>query len=225
MALLATLSQILLAVLLANMLGSRIPIQDMCFKAGQGVVVTTATIHMVRPRAHVTVHLEGTGRPWLDTKPTSSVALKAVVLDPCSLLLLDQEGNTLPEGSSTSCGWLRLPPDQAIRFSGFQFCPSWVLAAGCFASFVAMSVRSHLHSGMVLLLLLLGSLCFYLARIHRMSWTARNTLLRKCLRKFRQQLRQKQPEPRPTARGPERAICLGQLLRTVRWFSRPYPGP
>ena len=105
MALLATLSQILLAVLLANMLGSRIPIQDMCFKAGQGVVVTTATIHMVRPRAHVTVHLEGTGRPWLDTKPTSSVALKAVVLDPCSLLLLDQEGNTLPEGSSTSC-WL-----------------------------------------------------------------------------------------------------------------------
>ena len=137
-AVLGAVAVALAGLLLPVLVGSSIPIQDISCKKGYGVVVTTAKRHLLLATVpapfqrltapHATVILEGTGVPWLDTakpstskvwcslfqqqmpaKPSSS--LRALVLDPCSLQLCDEEGTPLQDPAEAKSGYAREPRD------------------------------------------------------------------------------------------------------------------
>ena len=82
-----------------------------------------------------------------------------------------------------------------------------------------MSVRSHLHSGIVLLLPAVGLPVLLPGQDSPDVLDGpQHPAAEVFSASSDKQLRQKQPEPRPTARGPERAICLGQLRELLDGF-------
>ncbi|CAE7384199.1 unnamed protein product [Symbiodinium natans] len=205
-------------LLVPILLGTEIPVQDISFKRGQGVLVTTKGPHLIRPsKDGPAVFCEGTGVPVLD-RPEARGKLKGIVLDARSLQLCMEDGETLQEAANSSCGWLRMPLRDALLFSSLGSCPILAVVLVQLALFMAAAVYSQLHPGLAALTVLVGLLLSGIFRQFRGPWAARYSLLRKAHRKYLSRLQRRQSRPERTPRGSRRAITLGQLCELQEAF-------